>query len=533
MKNIRINQIGYAPELPKFVALLNNETAILKNEQGEVVSRFEDIDLWFDPASGDQVARIDLGKLPAGTYTLEQGAESRTIRVKETPYRDVFNGMVKGMYYQRCGCELKPEHAGVYTHAACHLGPHRLYSDPDVIVEATGGWHDAGDYGKYIGPGAVAVAHMLYGWKLFPEACGDELNIPESGNGVPDILNECRYELEWMLKMQREDGALYHKLAKKRFAAFIMPEEDKGQEYLIPPTHCATAAHAAAAAMSARFYRAYDEAFADKLLVSAEKAWGWLVANPEFVPYYNAEDVFTGPYGDENCLDEAFWAAAELYAATGKEVYLKALTKLCPRVDVTGLGWREVAGLGAMCCLFELDGKLDADFAAALRKRFLRGADTALDCQKRSGYGTALEPDNYIWGSILPIMNNGILFICAWKLTGCEEYLAAALNQLDYMLGVNALDISFVTGFGETPFMNPHHRPSGADGIVDPVPGLVSGGPNKKSPYSTTAAKLDKEIFPAKFYLDETPSADTNEIAIYWNSPAIFVAACFNALTQK
>jgi endoglucanase len=532
MAGIRINQVGYAPKLPKCVALLGKEEAVLQDASGAVVARFNGLRPLFDTASGDTVTTVDLGQLPPGEYTLKQGNERRTVRVSEEPYRNLLNHMVKAMYYQRCGYDLEEAHAGIYTHPACHTAPARLYTDPSITMDMRGGWHDAGDYGKYIAPGAVAVAHMLYAYRFFPEAFSDTLNIPESGNGMPDVLNECRYELDWMMRMQREDGALYHKLTKKRFADFLMPQDDLIEEYILPVAHCATGAFAACAALAARVYQPYDAAYAEKLLACAKLAWQWLEQNPQFVAFYNPDDVVTGEYGDENGQDELFWAASELFAATKEQAYLAVAKELMPRVDITELGWSEVAGLGAICCLFELGKSPDEAFTAALARRFVLGAERALDLVHRSGYGTALAPDHYVWGSILPIQNNGILLIAAWKLTKNPAYLTAALNQLDYLLGVNALDISFVTGFGEKPFMFPHHRPSASDGIDAPIPGLVSGGPNKVNPYASTREVMPRDTYPAKYYLDETPSADTNEIAIYWNSPAIFVAACFDALTR-
>ncbi|MBR6406028.1 MAG: glycoside hydrolase family 9 protein [Lachnospiraceae bacterium] len=533
MNSIRMNQMGLAEKLPKTAVVTSEEPLVLSDGEGSEIRRFDQIRTYFDVASGDRTAKIPLPDLPCGTYRLRQGESSIGFSVKPTPYRTVLNGLIKGMYYQRCGCELSEKYAGKYTHAACHMGLQRLYSDPDVVVEAHGGWHDAGDFGKYIGPGAVAVAHMLYAWRIFPDALTDELNIPESGNGTPDILNECRYELMWMLKMQREDGALYHKLTKKRFAEFIMPEEDFGQEYLIPPSYCATAAHAAAAALAFRCYQDYDPDFAAVLLESAEKAWNWIMEQPAFVPYNNPEDVRTGEYGDQNGMDETFWAAAELYAATGEVQYLVVLTDLMPHVDIGSMGWREVGGLGSLCCIFDLKGKLPEEVSVEFVRRFLLAADQAAEYSARSGYGTALDPDNYIWGSILPIMGNGMVLIAAYLLSKKEAYRDAAQFQLDYLLGLNALDVSFVTGFGTKPYMNPHHRQSASDGIEDPVPGLVSGGPNKKNPSAIAREKLNKKVYPAKYWLDETMCPDQNEIAIYWNSPAIFVAAAFDAFSRR
>ena len=533
MNSIRIDQLGFAARLPKHAAVLSEEPVVLYDGMGREIRRFEGFRTYFDAASGDCTAKLNLPELACGPYQLKQGDCSIDFSVQENPYRAVLNGMIKGMYYQRCGCELPEKHAGKYMHAACHTGPQRLYSAPDVIVEAHGGWHDAGDFGKYVGPGAVAAAHMLYAWRLFPDSLTDELNIPESGNGTPDILNEVRYELEWMLKMQRPDGALYHKLTKKRFAEFIMPEADDGQEFLIPPSYCATGAHAAAAALASRCYAKYDPAFSAKLLESAKLAWNWLAAQESFVPYNNPEDVRTGEYGDQNGLDELFWAAAELFASTNDEKYLEVLTDLMPHVDIGSMGWREVGGLGALCCLFDLSGRLSEVTEKEFLRRFLLEADRAAELSMRSGYGTALDPDNYIWGSILPIMGNGMVLIAAFLLTKEERYLDAALYQLDYLLGLNANDVSFITGFGTKPYMFPHHRQSASDGIDDPVPGLVSGGPNKKNPSAIAREKLSKKVYPAKYWLDETMCPDQNEIAIYWNSPAIFVATAFDAFAEK
>ena len=526
MKTIKMNQLGFAESMWVRFAVTSPEPVIITDREGNEIRRIENLTFCFDPSSGDRTAKLTVAGLPCGDYRIVQGDCSEEFSVQKTPYRDVLNGLIKGMYFQRCGCDLPEKYAGKYMHAACHTGPQRLYTDPDVIIEAHGGWHDAGDFGKYIAPGAVAVAHMLYAYRLFPEVLTDELNIPESGNGIPDILNECAYELRWMLKMQREDGALYHKLTKKNFADFIMPEDDHGQEYILPPAHCATGAHAGACALAYRIYRPYDPAFAETLLESARKAYVWLDANEEsFEGWRNPADVRTGEYGDDNYLDEFFFAASELYAATGEEKYREKLVKLLYRVDLSQMGWREVGGIGAFCCLFELEGKLPEGIYEDLKRRFLLAADQASELSHRSGYGTALDPENYIWGSILPILGNAMVLGAAYLLTNENGYLYDASYQFDYLLGLNALDVSFVTGYGARPFMNPHHRPSASDGIDDPVPGLVSGGPNKKNPYGITKEKLAPTVYPAKYWLDETPLADQNEIAIYWNSPAIFVAA--------
>ena len=524
----RINQEGYAEGLPVYAAVLAKEPVTLIDEDGKMVPVEKNIALKPDEASGDEVALVNLGELKAGHYTLESTEGKRTLTVSEKPWKAVTNALIKGLYYQRCGCELKPEQAGIYSHPACHTAPAADWEDRSVLRRVTGGWHDAGDYGKYVGPGAVTVGHMLYTWKLFPEGCSDDLNIPETGNGVPDILNEARYELEWMLQMQRSDGAFHHKLTKARFAPFIMPQDDKEPEYLMPISHCATAAACACMALAYRVYKSFDEAFANRMLLSARRAWEWLMKHTDdYMPFRNPEGVFTGWYGERTDKDDRFWAACEMLAATGETEYRAEAERLYAEgQQLTAFGWADVSGMGALCCLFELGEKAGEILYDRLKADFLRQSEAALKLSQESGYGTALAADQYVWGSILPILSNALAMIMNVLLTGRQEIRDAALKQWDYALGMNALDICFVTGFGERRVMHPHHRPSDADGIEDPVPGLISGGPNNLMTFPMTKEKMGNTP-PAKYFVEETFSADTNEIAIYWNSPAIFVGAYF------
>ncbi len=532
ISKIRINQTGYSDALPVTAAFLMPGPVNIRDKNGNTVKTVDIPAPSFDEASGDDVILADLGILPEGEYDLECGSETRHISVKKDPWQDVTDALIKGLYYQRCGCGLDQKYAGKFAHPACHTAKVSVWEDMSVIKSVPGGWHDAGDYGKYVGPGAVTVAHMLYAYELFGEGCSDDLNIPETGNGVPDILNEARFELEWILKMQREDGAFYHKLTKARFAPFIMPQDDLEPEYLMPVSHCATAAACACLSLAYRVYRKFDEAFADSMLKASLAAYKWLDENPDFVPFNNPEGVHTGQYGDKNLGDELFWASCELFASTGDEKYKESAEKLFADAShFTSYGWADVTGLGSICCLFDLKEKAGDILYSKLKERFIGECHKISEICERSGYDTALPADRYMWGSILPIMSNAMSIILYEKLTGDESYRKHALSQWNYALGLNALDICFVTGFGERRVMNPHHRPSGSDGIEDPVPGLISGGPNKLYNYPQTKEKLG-DAPAAKCFLDELPSADTNEIAIYWNSPAIFVGAFFRLLSR-
>lgn len=530
----RVNQTGYAAGLPVHVAAVSGDAVRLLDAQGKLLREWAPAPASVDASSGDRVTLLDLGVLPEGTYTLESGGGQRGITVRKQPWQAVTAALIKGLYYQRCGCALEKTHAGVYSHPACHTAPAADWEDRSVRRKVTGGWHDAGDYGKYVGPGAVTVGHLLYAWKLFPKGCPEKLSIPETGNGVPDILNEARYELEWLLQMQRTDGAFHHKLTKARFAPFIMPQDDREEEFLMPVSQCATGAACACLALASRVYRAFDAAFANRMLLSALRAWSWLEVHREYVPFRNPEGVRTGQYGDRSDQDERFWATCELLAATGEDRFRQEAEELYAQGQhLTHFGWADVGGLGGLCCLFDLGEKAGNILYAQLKQDFLRQSEEALTLAQASGYGTSLPAEGYAWGSILPILSNAMAMILNERLTGRMDMRAGALLQWHYALGMNALDTCFVTGFGEKRVLHPHHRPSGADGVDEPVPGLISGGPNKRFPYPTTRERLGEDTPPAKYFLDETPSADTNEIAIYWNSPAIFTAAYVHMLSRE
>ena len=530
----RINQQGYVPGLPVFAAVLDSGTVLLKNRSGNVLRTFICDSPREDPASGDRVALLNLGLLESGAYELENARGRRSFTVGPGAWDKVTRALIKGLYFQRCGCALEPAYAGPYCHPACHTAPAGDWENPGVRRRITGGWHDAGDYGKYTAPGAVAAAHLLYAWKLFPQGCSGDLDIPETGNGLPDILNEARYELEWLLQMQRSDGAFHSKLTKKRFAPFIMPQDDLEPEYLMPVCHCATADACACLALASRVYRTFDVPFANRMLLSAGRAWAWLQGHPDYVPFTNPEGVNTGRYGSPTDVSNRFWAACEMFAATGEHAFREAAEALYARgISLTQFGWQSVGGMAALCCLFDLRESAGNTLYTELKKDFLRESGEALILSGNSGYGTALAPDRYVWGSILPILSGAMTMIMNTLMTGRQDMRDAASLQWHYALGLNALDLCFVTGFGTRSVMFPHHRPSGADQVEAPVPGLISGGPNNVFCYPQTREKLGEETPPARYFLDETPSADTNEIAVYWNSPAVFTGAYFNMLSGR
>lgn len=540
---IYCDQVGYPAKADKkAVMTAGKEFRLIRADgQQETVYRAQGRSRGLDAASGDSVVEADFSAVTeAGRYYLENelGERSHTFAIGEKVYDGLRKDLIKALYYQRCGCALEKEHAGEYAHPCCHMGEAVLWEKPEVRKEVKGGWHDAGDYGRYISPAAVAVGHLLYAYTLFPAAFQESLNIPESGSGVPDVLSECRYELEWMLKMQEEEGGVYHKLTSQRHADFIMPQEDQAQFYLFPVSSMATADYAASMALASRVYREVDAEFADRLLAAAKRAADWLETHPEYIGFHNPEDCNTGEYDDDCDLDERLWAAAELLITTGEQKYQEQLTLLQKEhLTFTDFGWTDVSGFAALALLTDPKQSADVRTLDFLRQKAAEEADRLVRLGEESGYGVAMEPEDYVWGSNMVVLNRAMLLLLAalTKETVQEStlddakarYEKTALSQLHYLLGTNAVDYSYVTGHGEHAYSHPHNRPTECDGIEQPMPGWVSGGPFKTPCDEVGREQIKPGTPPMKCYLDHAACYSLNEITIYWNSPAVFVTAYF------
>lgn len=528
---IYVNQTGYFTNGLKQATLANARKWKLINSKDEIVLEGTALQLSDDKNSGDKAARIDFSEITEpGTYrfTDDEGNTSCSFEIKDDIFASLLNDALKMFYYQRCGIALEEKYAGKYTHKACHTNKVSLLKDPSVSFECCGGWHDAGDYGRYITAGSVAAAHLLYAFEISPDAFSETVNIPESGNGVPDILNECRYELEWFLKMQTADGSVYHKCTSMYHTGFVMPEEDNLDFIVTPVSSLATADFAGACALAARIYKKYDAAFSEKLKAAALKAYEWLLDNPAYF-FTNPSECTTGTYEDPCDTDERLWAAAEIYRLTGKAEALNNIRgALNVKISTTALGWGDVGGLAALCVLTAPEEIFGSDLTAHFRQNWIDEAERLTALSLENPYGIAFHTFDFGWGSNMGVLLNAIILVFAHKMTQKKAYLDAAICQIDYILGRNAMDTGYVTGYGEHAFRNPHNRPTYADGIDDPIPGYVSGGPNRNPCDEAALKAIRPGTAPMKCYVDDWGSYSTNEITIYWNSPLVFVLAYLN-----
>ncbi|MDE6103435.1 MAG: glycoside hydrolase family 9 protein, partial [Oscillospiraceae bacterium] len=361
-----------------------------------------------------------------------------------------------------------------------------------------------------------SVADLLYAYEANPELYSDSIGIPESGNGTPDILDEVRYELEWMKKMQRADGGVYHKVTCENFPGYVSPEAEKAPLIVTPVSTTATADFCASMALAYEFYKDIDPAFAQDCLERAESAWSFLEANPNLI-FSNPTDITTGDYGDTSDKDERYWAAAQLYRATGNSKYENVLSGMPAS---KGLDWSTVGDYGNIAILTDKNISSDSAIYTKAKSTVISQADKFTAVSNNSPYGVALT--KFDWGSNMTVANAGIILSTAYKLTNDEKYLNAANAQLDYLLGTNPVGECFFTGYGTVSPENPHHRPSMAVGKS--MKGMLVGGVNQN--LEDSAAKAYCQDLPAaKRYVDNSESYSTNEITIYWNSPLTYLIA--------
>ena len=541
---IKVDQAGYLPEAPKLALVVAKPAAteflLRKIEDSTIVFRGCLSTPVNDADSGDEVQVADFSQFRSeGRFYLEVPGVGRSwsFAIGSSVYNRAFYLTMRSFYGQRCGTavDLGPEFPK-FKHAACHLnGAYHASSGKAGAHVSTKGWHDAGDYGRYVVNSGISTGELLWTWELFGNRIKNiNLNLPESKNLTPDILDEIRWNLDWMLTMQDDDGGVWHKQTSERFADFVMPENDPLVSYVIGTgkepykSSTATADFAAVRAIAARVYKAIDPTYARRCLTAAEKAWVWLQKYPN-VTFRNSDGVVTGGYGDNDSRDELLWAAAELWRTTKHENYeqyfLAHYIEQLPALAAGPPGWPRVAPLALWT--YALEGAANKDAGNTIRQRSVDTADEIVARTNKSGYRHSLRSRDYVWGSNGVVANYGVQLLIANEIKPDPRYREAALENLHYLLGRNTFSLSWVTQLGENPFRHPHHRPSQADSNTEPWPGLVSGGPNRSR--QDPAMRKLPDLPPAKMYLDEWESYAANEIAINWNAPIVFLLAAFVA----
>ena len=520
--NVAVDQLGYKPDDDKFAVVKteaegDEEFIVCDAATNETVFAGMLEDPIKDEGISAHARRADFSELkePGKYYVFTNEGASYAFEIKDDPYSEVYKSSVLMLYKQRCGTATDATIAGEFKHDVCHSAEATVYDNRGVKKEVTGGWHDAGDYGRYVVPGAVTVADLLNAFEDY-SVMDDDFGIPESGNGIPDILDEAKYELDWMLKMQDEEtGGVYHKVTALVFPETVGPEKELDELFLAPISTAATADFAAIMAKASMVYQDYDSEFATEAKLAAETAWNYITENGDWKGFTNPEDMETGEYPDKMLDDEIYWAAVEMYLS-GKEDTKSYITEYGNDESLrAGLGWADIATYAD----YDLAKYAAEDLKDLGISRITVAADDLVEWSEKSayfmGFGTG-----YSWGSNMTVANNGELLSMAANVTGDENYSKLAKKQLDYIFGTNSMGYCFVTGFGTLSPKSPHHRPSQVVGSA--MPGMLAGGPNKNLEDPYAKAVLSDQA-PAMCYVDNAQSFSTNESAIYWNSPLIYL----------
>ncbi|WP_221391155.1 glycoside hydrolase family 9 protein [Dyadobacter sp. NIV53] len=554
---IRLNQIGFYPNGEKIAVISgekNTDFTVKDAGTGRVVFKGKLSEPRTSQYSGKINRIADFSTVrKSGKYVVEVAdiGKSFPFEIKDQVHKEVAIASIKGFYYQRASTDLPEKFAGKWARAAGHpddkvlihasaVSPGRPEND---VISSPKGWYDAGDYNKYIVNSGITMGTLLSLYEDFPEYFQTfNTNIPESNNSVPDLLDEVIWNLRWMLTMQDPgDGGVYHKLTNPKFDGMIMPDACKNPRYVVQKNTIATLDFVAVMAQSARILKSFDAqlpGLADSCITASVKGWEWAKKNP--IVLYNQDemnkkfdpDIVTGGYGDKNASDEWIWAAAEMYALTGKTDYLQGISfetdKIMPLPS-----WNQVKALGYYTIVRTSEAlKTENNFTNQVQQSILKFSNDLLNDLEKQPYHTVMgkTAKDFAWGSNAVAANQGIALICAFKISKDKKYLQAALGNLDYILGRNATGYSFLTGYGSKQVMHPHHRPSVADGILAPVPGLLSGGPNpgQQDKCTTYTSRFADESF-----TDDYCSYASNEIAINWNAPMVYLTAAIESIMEE
>lgn len=519
--SVRLNSIGFLPEYKKTAVVPHQcETfKVVNAENGQEVFSGKTTGPAFQKDVDQNVWTADFSALKTpGKYFLEVPGvgKSTEFEIAGDIFRFATKSGYRAFYLWRCGMAVRGEYDGnIYETEACHLndGYEDYIGNPGSQRDGTGGWHDAGDHGKYIVNAGVTLGVLFYAWDHFQENL-EKINyeLPETAPGFPEFLKELKWETDWILKMQYPDGSgrVSHKLTRTNFSGFIMPQDDHEKRYFTEWSSAATADFVAMMAMAARYFEPYDAAYAQKCLDAAWVSYRFLQENPNHKRFVQG-DFRTGGY-QSNDADDRLWAAAEMWETTGDPQCLADFEKRAAEMNFEideNWDWSDVSNLGMFTyALSKREGK-NPEVAKTIRQNIIENADALVQKAQEDVYNRPLA-GRYYWGCNGTVARQTVNLQVANKLQPNKAYTETALDAINHLFGHNFYNRSYVTGLGIDPPMNPHDRRSGADGIEAPWPGYIVGGGHS-----------------ATDWVDVEESYSHNEVAINWQAALVYALAGF------
>ncbi|MDL5352739.1 glycoside hydrolase family 9 protein [Microbacterium sp. zg-YB36] len=554
---IRVNQLGYLPGQPLQATLVSERSDAVDfaviDEDGTVVStgRSQPWPIRPEPGSALTVHTLESAGIAAPGSCLRltsAGFGSHPFRVAEDIYAGLFADSLRVFRLMRSGIPVTEDVLPGYSRPAGHVntppnsgdaavaawtGPEaeRLYPGwhCEGTFDVSGGWYDAGDYGKYMTSGSIACWQLLGILDFLPPSTA-----PDSI--VTAVREECRWQLDWMLRMQmpaREPlpGMAFHRIHGTAWPPLPgLPHDDPTLRVLHRPSTAATFHLASVAAHGARQFREADPTFADRLMAAATRAYDAAIAHPNLLAPDDHALFGGGPYPDEDPSDDHYWASAELWIATHEARYLEQLAGSAWHnsdvFDLDGFDFDRVAAPGRLDLAlhgFPLPG------LANVRDSVIAAADRLLTVAAGQPWGQPYAPDaGWGWGSNGRLLNNLVVIAVASLLTDEERYRAAVAAGMSYLLGRNPLGQSYITGYGTDDTRHQRTRQFGHDlddSLPPSPPGALAGGPNSQPhpdfPYDDRLRGLPAQCC----YVDEPTSEVTNDICIRWNAPLTYIAA--------
>jgi endoglucanase len=556
--------VGYEPKAQKTIVYESDSPTPLPfqllDATGKPVQSGNTIVKGADKDSGEQLHWITLDDATAvgKAYRIKVGDdESAPFDIAPGIYHALKYDALAYFYYNRSGLPIAMPWAKDYkwTRPAGHLSDSKvgcIVHSCSYFLDVTGGWYDAGDYGKYVVNGGIALWTLFnlyeranyFGAKL-GDFADSKLSIPENNNQVPDLLDEARWEMEFILRMQvpqgqKLAGMVHHKIHDRSWTALgRTPAEQSDQRDLYPPSTAATLNLVATGSQCTRLFKTFDPELSERCRVAAVRAWNAANQNPKIYASPMSKDG-GGPYDDNDTTDEFYWAAAELFVTLGDEKLLPYLRrsphflKAPPETQhehikhFSSMTWQSTATLGTLS-LAMIPNHLPAEDLAQARDAIKRTALTYLNTIDQQGFRVPMKPGSdrhYPWGSNSFVLNNALILAVAADLSQDPKFHQGVLEAMDYILGRNPLSFSYVSGYGTRTLENPHHRfwaHQKGRRCPTPPPGAIAGGPNSKLPDPVSKRLGGCPV--QKCYIDHLDAWGVNEVAINWNAPLAWVAA--------
>lgn len=531
---IAVNQVGYLPQWQKTALLINNPNStnqikLIDYDTKKLVATLAATPSIKNEQTGDRISELDFSSItkPGKYYLKQDKLKSPPFQIGNDIYQQPLITLLNSFYLQRCGIKIDDPITGI-SHPPCHLKDGAIAHQHQEFqageqVSAVGGWHNGGGYSKYVATTTVSIARLLNLYQQQPDLFLDgQLSIPENDNNVADLLDEMQFGLDWLLTMQRSDGAVYRKLSGQKWPVAIAPDEDLQPRYLYGISTPETAKFAAVMAIASNSYRSINLQQAARYLDAAELAWQFLQTQPEMkVDWVEGDDngsesylasEFNSEASLQTDIDDRLWAAVELYITTGQRKYADYFAANLDLVEYSSFSWKNPAPLALIDYLRQEEQPTSEDLIVKIKTKIQQRADLVLARVQKSSYHIAIN--DFIVNSNRLTAEEGINLVYAYQLTQNPEYLTAAIAQLDYILGQNHFNQTFVTGIGAKPVQHINHPWIIARNLD--FPGLVVGGPNSNA-RDGIAPKNKGQLS----YVDDNRSYTTNQYAIDNNASII------------